>query len=196
MSRETHKALQRRWCEDQANVNDFKWADLFRGDLIDVGCGPDPLPFPNCKRFDTQDGNAENLEEYFAPNSFDTISASHICEHLRNPEESLRKWAALLKPEGHVIMVVPDVGAYESFTFPSRYNPDHKASFSMLYQGSPFPVHYHIPSLCQRLSDIYETRLARFLEINFDWKRRDIDQTFDPARRCEIWNEVVWRKAA
>lgn len=162
--------------------------------MLDVGCGPDKLPFENCIGFDTPDGDANHLSRYFEPASFDLIHGSQIAEHLIDAKAALRDWMTLLKSGGYLVITVPDVGAYENFTYPSRYNPDHRASFSMIYRGSPFPIHHHIPTLLASFDDIAETLLARYVEMNYDWKQRDIDQTWEEAIGVEIWNEWVWRK--
>lgn len=192
MANETSKAMRRRWCEDAKG--EFPWKDVFKGRILDAGCGKDVLPFPNVEPFDFPK-DANRLHEYFPPNSFDLISASHLVEHLPVPHESMRLWAPLIKKGGHLCWVVPDVGAYENFQFPSVQNPDHKASFSMIYLGSVFPRHYHLPTLCKDMDDIYETLLCRYVEKNLDWHERPKrDLTWLENEGTEMWNEIVWRR--
>lgn len=189
MSNETSKAMRRRFREHDAGG--FPWRDVFRGRMLDVGCGADKLPFDTCIGFDQQDGDANHLSQYFEPASFDVLHGSHVAEHLHDAKASLRDWMTLLKPGGHLIITVPDVGAYENFIYPSRYNPDHKASFSMIYRGSPFPNHYHIPTLMESFNDVAETLLSRYVEVNYNWRRREVDQTWIESDGIEIWNEWV-----
>lgn len=189
---EASKAMKRRAREAASGF--FPWRDVFKGKMLDAGCGPDKLPFADCIGFDAKDGDANQLSKYFPAESFDLIHGSQIAEHLHDPKASLRDWITLLKPGGYLVVTVPDVGAYENFAFPSRWNPDHKASFSMLYRGSAFPIHYHIPTLLESFNDIAETLLARYVEVNYDWKRRDVDQTWVETDGVEIWNEFVLRK--
>lgn len=191
MAFETSKALKRRFAEHDAGG--FPWRDVFKGKILDVGAGQDPVP--GSVDFDVQHGDANELSKYFPPESFSLVHGSHIAEHLHNPEKSLRDWLTLVPRGGYLCITIPDVGAYENFTYPSKYNPDHKASFSMIYRGSMFPVHYHIPTLCESMSDVAETLIARYVEVNFNWKLpRSTDQTWLVENGCEIWNEVLWRR--
>lgn len=192
MARETHKALKRRFAE--ADSGGFPWRDVFKGRGLDIGAGDDPLPFKECTPWDTKDGDANKIINYFPPQSFDYIHSSHCLEHLFDARESLRNWVSLVKHGGYVCFTVPDVGAYENFTYPSKYNPDHKASFSMVYRGSCFPAHHHIPTLLATLDDCAEVLIARYVEVNYDWKQRDRDQTWKVEDACEIWNEVLLKR--
>lgn len=189
---EASKAMRRRARE--AGSGFFPWRDVFKGKMLDVGCGPDKLPFADCIGFDSKDGDANFLSRYFEPESFDLLAGSHVLEHMIDAQAALRDWLTLVKPGGYVVQTVPDVGAYENFTFPSKWNPDHKASFSMIYRGSPFPIHYHIPTLLASFNDVAETLLARYVEVNYDWKRRDVDQTWKEEDGVEIWCEFVLKK--
>jgi SAM-dependent methyltransferase len=45
--------------------------------------------------------------------SYDVILMSHICEHLRNPEEVIEKFARALKEGGRVIIAVPNMAYYK-----------------------------------------------------------------------------------
>ena len=191
--KETTKSTQRRMEEDAAGV--FPWRQIFTGRGLDVGAGDDPLQFPGCQPFDKGDGDANTLSRYFAPEMFDYIHASHCAEHLHDPSKSIRDWLTLVKPLGHIVLTVPDVGAYERFTCPSRYNPDHKSSWSMIYLGSSFPIHVHIPTWVKQFDDVAITVLARYVERNYNWKLKpEFDQTWTLATGCEIWNEIVFQK--
>jgi len=197
MAKEATKATQRRLQE-----TGIPWGSIFSGSCIDVGCGDDPvrtIDWPGLTEvvtFDVEDGDAERLDELFPEGRFDVVHASQVLEHMTDPEDALRRWARVLKPGGHIVVTVPDVGAYENFTYPSLYNLDHKASFSMIYKGSPFPKHYRIPDLCALVQGILETVVARYVEENYDWGDRDRDQTWKAEDRVEIWNEMVFRKLA
>lgn len=193
MSRETWKATQRRLAEDDRG--EFPWRKVFHGRGIDAGCGPDKLPFSNCIGFDVDDGDANKLSSYFPPESFDYVHGSHVLEHMHNPTAALRDWLKLVKPGGWIVQTVPDWGTYEWFTFPSKNNPDHKSSWSLIYRGSTFPIHCHIPTFLAQFKDVADIKLMRYVEENFDWKLpRSIDQTWIPETRCEIWNEFVLQK--
>lgn len=190
MSFETRKAMARRFAEDDAGV--YPWRRWFEGGGIDVGCGPDKVPLTTFRGFDQKDGDANQLSSYFGREMFDVIHGSHVLEHMRDPVASVWDWMKLLKRGGRMIMTVPDVGSYERFTFPSKYNPDHKSSWSMLYPDSPFPIHCHIPTFLAQYADLADIALMRYVEVNYNWKLPpNVDQTWEPAKACEIWNEFV-----
>jgi SAM-dependent methyltransferase len=191
--REARKAIIRRFREHHTGV--FPWMDLFKGKGCDVGCGPDKLPFDDCIGFDESEGDANFLSRYFPPEAFDYLAASQCLEHLHDPHAVIADWLTLLKPGGVIIVTVPDIGAYENFTYPSKYNSDHKVSFSMIYKGSKFPVHVHIPTFLAQFEDRAEVLLARYVEENFDWNiGHTIDQTYDFMGMTECWNEFVIRR--
>ena len=98
------------------------------GTVLDIGAGIDPI----CKHaviFDQQHGDANQINNYFESESFDTVHSSHCLEHMNHPEEALIKWWALVKTGGFMITVVPDEDLYEQGIWPSFFNDDHKSSF-------------------------------------------------------------------
>ena len=112
--------------------------EWFVGHGLDVGAGIDGLSkysdsFPHMKsvrEWDLVDGDATDLEG-IEPESFDFVYSSHCLEHLNEPLRALVRWAEVLKPGGHLIVVVPEVGLYEQGVWPSTFNPDHKYKFAM-----------------------------------------------------------------
>lgn len=103
-----------------------------RGTGIDVGCGGDPLAVPEgtVRRWDKAEGDAQHLLG-LEGNNFDFVYSSHCLEHLRDVGEALTNWLRVLRPGGFLYVVVPDYLLYEKLTFPSRYNDDHKHTFSL-----------------------------------------------------------------
>src|ERR1019366_1562449 len=100
-----------------------------------------------------------------------------------------------VKPGGHVVLTVPDLGLYEGFRYPSKWNPDHKISFSFLYEESPFPKHVFFPKFLPKFADIAEVVLARLVVRNYDWTLgSSIDQTWEEAKGVELWNEIVLKR--
>jgi predicted SAM-dependent methyltransferase len=100
--------------------------------VIDVGVG----------RLDTFDGadpicdwaemhdkdicDATTMEAY-EDNSFDTVYASHILEHLADPINAIKNWIRICKPNGVVFISLPHRDLYErKKTLPSKWNLDHK----------------------------------------------------------------------
>lgn len=51
-------------------------------------------------------------EDLFPPASFDAIVLSHVIEHLNNPLETIKICRTLLKPNGLLVMLTPNTGAF------------------------------------------------------------------------------------
>lgn len=115
---ETSKAAARRWIEG--------WFDKHIAEPgIDIGSGVDPLN-STFRKWDnrwTGDGDAQYMEGV-ADESYMTVYASHILEHLEDPVEGLKNWWRILAPGGKLIVCVPHRDLYEKKkTHPSRWNP-------------------------------------------------------------------------
>lgn len=132
MSHETSKALRRR-------LRDPIWAErIMVGDALDIGAGSDGLGrqigiWPLLKSvtsWDVEDGDAQLMAG--APDgAFDLVHSSHCLEHMRNAAVALGRWLDLVKPGGHLVVVVPDAELYERGAWPSRFNSDHKWRFTL-----------------------------------------------------------------
>ena len=96
--------------------------------VLDIGCGPD-LVVPHATPFDQEDGDANEILNYFKPESFSCVHSSHCLEHMKNPQKSIADWWTLVKPGGYLITVVPDEELYEQGYWPSHFNADHKSMF-------------------------------------------------------------------
>jgi SAM-dependent methyltransferase len=96
---------------------------------IDIGCGPDPVT-PTAIRFDLEQGDA-NVISLYVKDQFDFVYSSHCLEHMHNPQATILEWWKLVKPGGYLFVVVPDEDLYEQGVFPSRFNNDHKATFTI-----------------------------------------------------------------
>jgi SAM-dependent methyltransferase len=94
---------------------------------IDIGCQYDPIN-ETFRRFDHIYGDGDaTLMEGVPDSVFATVYASHVLEHVVEPEVALRNWYRILKPGGHMIVMVPHRDMYEKkTTLPSTWNPDHK----------------------------------------------------------------------
>jgi SAM-dependent methyltransferase len=123
------------------------FANFLKGNGIDIGCGPDPLKVDKgtVRPWDLPDGDAQ-LMAGVPDASFDFVYSSHCLEHMRDVPESLKNWLRILKPGGILYVVVPDYMLYEKFTWPSRYNADHKQSFSFMItrQHTQRTNHWHM----------------------------------------------------
>jgi SAM-dependent methyltransferase len=120
-----------------------------RGRGIDIGCGPDPVT-PEARRFDTDDGDA-NVASQYVKEQFDFVYSSHCLEHMHDAKATILDWWKLVKPGGYLFVVVPDEDLYEQGVFPSRYNPDHKATFTVSKAQSWSPKSVNVLDLALSL---------------------------------------------
>lgn len=125
------------------------FADYLSGTVLDIGCGPDPV-VPHARPFDRIHGNAERLTAYLSA-TYDTVYSSHCLEHMSNVPLALSEWWRLVKPGGHMIVVVPHEVLYEQGFWPSIYNRDHKATFRLDTERSWSPISYDLKRLVTSL---------------------------------------------
>jgi len=105
-------------------------ATYLSGRVIDIGHGGE-LVVPHAEGFDIADGDANTIDDVREAESYDGVHSSHCLEHMLNPVDALGRWWKLVKPGGHLIVVVPDEDLYEQGEWPSRFNEDHKATFRL-----------------------------------------------------------------
>jgi SAM-dependent methyltransferase len=131
------------------------WTDvemrLLTGDGIDIGCGSDPV-FPTVRRFDVGDGDANHITDYVS-DTFDFVYSSHCLEHMHDARHALSEWWKLVRPGGVMMVIVPDEDLYEQGVFPSRFNPDHKATFTISKTRSWSPKSHDLLDLALALPD-------------------------------------------
>ncbi len=149
---------------------------LLRGKGLDVGCGDDPV-LPHVTRFDKADGDANRLSAH-VHEQYNFVFASHVLEHLRDPLEALRDWLRVLKPGGHLIVLVPDEDLYEQGVFPSVFNDDHTHTFTLAKARSWSPVSVNVLDLARDLAPEAELVRAELHDHGYD--RRLLRHT--PAR--------------
>jgi SAM-dependent methyltransferase len=161
------------------------------GSGIDIGCGNDPLTVEkgSVRGFDLLDGDALYMAE-IADESYDFVYSSHCLEHMPDVRLALRNWVRILKPGGYLYIVVPDFELYEKKQWPSRFNPDHKASFSFSFRQER-ANHYLIPALLKWLNtELTVSPLEMGLEDEgYDPARPEIDQTEERfgGALCQIY---------
>jgi hypothetical protein len=110
------------------------YAEHCRAPLLDVGCNNDFLlsGFP-CTRWDQVYGDGDATYLAGVPDGrYQTVYASHILEHVHDPQMALRSWWRVLRPGGKLIICVPARDLYEGQKdLPSRFNSDHKTYWVM-----------------------------------------------------------------
>ena len=156
---------------DETSKSKKFWGPLehrvLQGAGIDIGCGPDPV-FPGVRRFDRADGDANHITQYVS-GQFDFVYASHCLEHMHEPRQAVLEWWQLVKPGGHIFFTVPDEDLYEQGVFPSRFNPDHKATFTLAKARSWSPLSINVLDLALSLPG---GRLVRLVLQDQNYDRR------------------------
>lgn len=115
----------------------------FSQTVLDIGCGPDKV-VPHAQPFDQEHGDANDILKYIPAQSFDTVHSSHCLEHMKDPVSALSQWWEVVKPGGYLITVVPEEDLYEQGQWPSRFNFDHKATFTLKRPTTWSPVSYDL----------------------------------------------------
>ena len=188
---ETTKSTPRR-------LRDVSYVRWLAGNGLDVGAGDDPLSrwrplFPlmgDCRSWDKPDGDAQTLPG-IAADSLDFLHSSHCLEHLPQPKEALRRWCEVVRPGGHVIVVVPDFELYEKRRWTSQFNGDHRHNFS-IYDPEPANADaINILDLIVSLSDI-AIPLKIELLAGTHLPDEQGDQTLNCVSECAI--EFVLRR--
>jgi len=174
----------------------------FVGRGLDVGGGIDPLS--NCAHafrlitgvdvWDVQQGDAQYLAK-IPDNVYGFLHSSHTLEHLVDARIGLMNWVRVVKPGGHLIITVPDEDLYEKGFWPSRYNPDHKASFTICKNQSWNQGRsVNVLDLCKHCADVAEVEKIELIRdfFNEQWPR-EVDQTSQTlTAECAI--EFILRK--
>jgi SAM-dependent methyltransferase len=174
----------------------------FRGIGLDIGGARDSLAnfrelFPGIRRvvvYDKEQGDAQllaNVED----DSFDFVYSSHCLEHLRDPYEAIASWVRVVKPGGHLIITVPDEDLYEQGHWPSRFNTDHKVTFTIDKATSWSPVSLNVVDLVRSVRA--RAQPLRIELIDHGYRRalagqQDFDHTKTPVAEASI--ELVLRK--
>jgi SAM-dependent methyltransferase len=173
----------------------------FVGNGLDVGGGLDPLLmfhelFPritNVVTYDQAQGDAQLLDNV-EDNSFDFLYSSHCLEHVHDPYEALGNWIRIVKSGGHLVIAVPDEDLYEQGVWPSRFNSDHKSSWTIDKETSWSPVSVNMLDLVRHVRA--KARAIRIEQIDHGYRQQlrayAIDQTRTPLTEAAI--EVVLRK--
>jgi len=139
---------------------------IITGAGIDIGCGPDPIT-AGVRKFDIEDGDANRITE-FVHEQFDFVYSSHCLEHMREPRDTLLEWWKLVRPGGHLIFIVPDEDLYEQGMFPSRFNSDHKATFTISKAKSWSPVSINVLDLARAMPNAEIVSLVLLMDHNYD----------------------------
>ncbi len=171
----------------------------FVGEGLDIGGKPDPLCLYQelfcrmgpVKTWDWEDGDAQYLEGV-DDNTYDFVHASHCLEHLRDPKEGLANWIRVLKPNGHLIVTIPDEDLYEQGVFPSTFNLDHKWTFTIFKTKSWSDHSLNVIDLVRELGAAADLVRLEQLSATYRFDLPRYDQTLTPVGESGI--EFVIRK--
>ena len=181
MSKETTKAHRRR-------LGEGYFTKYLVGEGIDIGCGDDPVT-ATCLPWDKAHGDAQQLPRLQAA-SFDWVYSSHCLEHLHDPWSAIIRWWEVLRPGGHLLCVVPDEDLYEQGIWPSKFNPDHKWTFTIHKHRSWSPVSVNLVDLVPLLP-AHRVIWFRLCDAGYDYSPGVWDRTGGPA---EAHIEVLLQK--
>ena len=190
MSYETKKANKRR-------KKSYLFKErVFVGKGIDIGCGRDLLNKRIFKRitsieaFDREDGNAQHIDQYREKESYDFVYSSNCLEHMDDPVGAFKSWYSLVKVGGYLAFTVPDEDLYEQGTFPSRFNPDHKWTFTIFKENSWSNKSINVIDLLKHLENCKIIKIE-LVNTNYDYSKFNEDQTKGDV---EAFIEVVIQK--
>jgi SAM-dependent methyltransferase len=183
VGKETTKAFQRR-------LREGYFDRIFVGYGIDIGCGDDPV-LPDCLHWDREQGDAQELPG-LAAESFDWVYSSHCLEHLPDPWRGVARWWEVLRPGGHLLIVIPDEDLYEQGMWPSRFNGEHRWSFTIHKSASWGPASINLADLVTGLPS-HQVLWLRTCDTGYDYSRGVWDRTGGPA---EAHLEALVRKLA
>lgn len=136
--------------------------------------------------------HAPFLEHDFGAQRFDAVTFWAVLEHLHEPGRFLAKAAKLLRPGGHVFLLVPNLGSLAVRLLGARYRyimPDHLNYFSA---GTLQAFAARVPEL-----SVVALRSTHFnpLVIWQDARRRD-ERVPDAERAGLLKRTTAWKQSA
>ncbi|AQH03787.1 methyltransferase type 11 (plasmid) [Burkholderia sp. KK1] len=169
------------------------------GDGLDIGGKDDPLTqhmasFPLMRSAAVRDASQGSVTAMDGvPDArYDFVHASHILAEQDNPHKALARWLDLLKPGGHAVITVPDEDLYGKGDWPSRFNRNHKASFTICKPAHKLPRSIDVLELVSAMSNVAQCERVTLLRDHYDDQRHSVDQTDKGFAECAI--EIVLRK--
>jgi hypothetical protein len=73
---------------------------------------------------------------------------------VNEPAAVVRDWFALVKPGGHLFVIVPDEDLYEQGHFPSIFNEDHKSTFTISKSVSWSSASLNLNDIAQEMGGV------------------------------------------
>jgi len=173
----------------------------FVGNGIDVGGKPDPLGqyadffgrMLSARTWDLGDGDAQYMAGV-SDGAYDFLHSSHCLEHMVDVRVALANWIRIVKPGGFLVITVPDEDLYEQGNWPSRFNSDHKWTFTIMKDQSWSPRSINVLDLLREVSGVVTVEKVELLRDFYRdaWRVEQIDQTMTPVAECAI--EIILQK--
>lgn len=166
---------------------------------LDIGGGPDSIGiyrslFPLMRTvtvYDLPQGDAQYLDNV-RDDSFDFVYSAHCLEHMVDPFVAINNWMRVLKPNGYLVITVPDEDMYEQKVWPSTFNTDHKHTFSIFKKNSWSPVSINILDMIQTITVKHNVQKIELLNHSYLAGLPRFDQTRTPFAESGI--EIVIQK--
>lgn len=165
---------------------------LLVGKGLDIGCGSTPITL-DCDKWDREQGDAQHLVDV-GEEVYDWIFSSHLLEHVRNPTAAVAKWWKALKIGGYMILLVPDEDLYEQRVWPSRFNGEHRSTFTSSKENSWSPVSVNIVDILHALPG-HKLISLTIEDTGYDYTVTDIDQTTSTGAEASIQVIIAKEKA-
>ncbi len=173
----------------------------FVGQGIDIGGAPDPLSdyaellplMKQCDIWDIKDGDAQ-LMQGVKDDTYDFVHSSHCLEHLVDPRVAIERWWQLIRPGGYLVLTVPDEDLYEQGHWPSKFNHDHKWTFT-IFKAAGVSWSERSLNLLELLTSLDGAQIHKveLLDHQHRYDLGSFDQTLTPVGEAAI--ETVARKA-
>lgn len=191
--REASKATMRRGYDRRFATT------YFVGKGIDIGCGSDPISnfaefYPlitEMMNWDLEQGDATHLHDV-DDESFDFVHSSHSLEHMSDPRVAMKNWIRVMKPGGHMVLLLPDEDMFEQGVWPSEYtNGDHLTSWTIWKSVSWSPESINITDFFKIYPEMEILKIEK-LDATYLYNAPRFDQTQTQIGECAI--EVILRK--
>ena len=148
---------------------------IFSGTGIDIGCGTN-ICMPQFQAFDREHGDANHILRYIKDRKYHCVASFHSLEHMINPYRTIQDWWELVQLGGYLVVAVPDEDLYEQGIFPSRFNRDHKWTFTIAKEDSWCDRSINVMDLIKLLDHANLIKCSR-QDKNYNYRLKNVDQT-------------------
>lgn len=191
---------------------------VVQGRVLDIGPGVSPLAkfasqFSQALHYSSLDhqilesysnerilGDATDGAEKLAPTQWDLVFSSHCLEHIDDPSRALRAWWDLVRPGGHLMVIVPTWVHYERLVWPPSKNSDHRTAWVMYLQATDRPLidlwgRAYMRGAMNEVGVLPGATVHRAITLDEGFIPGPEDQTASLTHPCESGIEVVAQKA-